>query len=132
MRIGVIDGQGGGIGKAVVEKLLLRFPGNHEIIALGTNSQATTAMLKAGADKGATGESAIVYNALRVDIIIGAVGIIASGSMMGELSEKIAAAVSQSDARKILIPMDKCKIEIAGTDKSATMQKLILEAVKRI
>lgn len=132
MRIAVIDGQGGGIGKAVVEKLVREFPEKHEIIALGTNSRATVTMMKAGAHKGATGENAIVYNSNRVDIIIGPIGIIASNSMMGELSEKMALAVSQSEARKILIPIEKCNIEIAGTDKLATIQELISEAVKRI
>ncbi|MDD4328181.1 MAG: DUF3842 family protein, partial [Eubacteriales bacterium] len=110
MKIAVIDGQGGGIGKALVERIKKTIP-QALIIALGTNAVATGIMLKAGADKGATGDNAIIWNSNRVDIIIGAFGIIAGGSMMGELSDQVAAAVSHSDARKILIPLDKCGME---------------------
>ncbi|NCU26569.1 DUF3842 family protein [Candidatus Nomurabacteria bacterium] len=131
MKIAVIDGQGGGIGKALVERIKKTIP-QAVIIALGTNAVATGIMLKAGADKGATGDNAIIWNSNRVDIIIGAFGIIAGGSMMGELSDQVAAAVSHSDARKILIPLDKCGMEIAGVDRTASIQKLIELAVEMI
>lgn len=131
MKIAVIDGQGGGIGKALVERIKKIIP-QAVIIALGTNAVATGIMLKAGADKGATGDNAIIWNSNRVDIIIGAFGIIAGGSMMGELSDQVAAAVSHSDARKILIPLDKCGMEIAGVDRTASIQKLIELAVEMI
>ncbi len=131
MKIAVIDGQGGGIGKALVERIKKTIP-QALIIALGTNAVATGLMLKAGADKGATGDNAIIWNSNRVDIIIGAFGIIAGGSMMGELSDQVAAAVSHSDARKILIPLDKCGMEIAGVDRTASIQKLIELAVEMI
>ncbi|MDD2392678.1 MAG: DUF3842 family protein [Eubacteriales bacterium] len=131
MKIAVIDGQGGGIGKALVERIKKTIP-QALIIALGTNAVATGIMLKAGADKGATGDNAIIWNSNRVDIIIGAFGIIAGGSMMGELSDQVAAAVSHSDARKILIPLDKCGMEIAGVDRTASIQKLIELAVEMI
>jgi hypothetical protein len=131
VKIAVIDGQGGGIGKALVERIKKTIP-QALIIALGTNAVATGIMLKAGADKGATGDNAIIWNSNRVDIIIGAFGIIAGGSMMGELSDQVAAAVSHSDARKILIPLDKCGMEIAGVDRTASIQKLIELAVEMI
>jgi hypothetical protein len=131
VKIAVIDGQGGGIGKALVERIKKTIP-QALIIALGTNAVATGLMLKAGADKGATGDNAIIWNSNRVDIIIGAFGIIAGGSMMGELSDQVAAAVSHSDARKILIPLDKCGMEIAGVDRTASIQKLIELAVEMI
>lgn len=114
MKIAVIDGQGGGIGKTVVEKLCKELPENADIIALGTNAQATVAMLKAGANEGATGENAILYNAGRVDIIVGTVGILVANAMMGELTPAMAAAVASSSAKKVLIPLNRCNIEIAG------------------
>lgn len=132
MKIAVIDGQGGGIGKAIVEQLKVRFGDSHEIIALGTNSLATSSMIKAGAHKGATGENAIVQTSARVDIITGVVGIIAGNSMMGELTCKMANAVSSSDAKKILIPLDKCMLEIVGVDKNLTVQNLIREVCGKI
>ncbi len=114
MRIAVIDGQGGGIGKAVVEKLKKAFAEKIEIVALGTNSLATSMMLKAGANEGATGENAIVYNCDRVDIIIGSVSIICSNAFLGELTPAMAEAVSKSRTRKILIPLNKYEIYICG------------------
>lgn len=110
----VIDGQGGGIGKAIIEKIHhMAIPGI-ELIAVGTNALATSNMLKAGVDAAATGESAVAWNCLRADIIIGAIGIIAAGSMYGELSASMAAAVGTSQAFKILIPISKCSFEIVG------------------
>lgn len=115
MRIAVIDGQGGGMGKAMVEKLRSEFGEGIEIIALGTNALATALMLKAGANEGASGENAIVFNAQRVDVIMGAVGIIAANSMLGELTPLMAKAIAESPAKKVLIPLNKCNIQIAGT-----------------
>ena len=114
MRIAVVDGQGGGIGRALVEKLKRELSGDHEIIGLGTNSTATTQMLKAGADDAATGENAIVYNARKADVIVGAMGIIISNAMMGELTPRMACAISESPAKKVLIPLNRCNIEVAG------------------
>lgn len=116
MRIAVVDGQGGGIGKLIVEKLKAKFGGKIDVIALGTNALATAAMLKAGADEGASGENAIVFNAPRVDIIAGTVGIISANSMLGELSPAMALAIAESPARKILIPLNKCNLQIVGVN----------------
>lgn len=132
MKIAVVDGQGGGIGKSIVEQVKLKFGDTHEIIALGTNSLATSSMLKSGAHKGATGENAIVYTSPMADIIMGVVGIIAADSMMGELTSKMANAIASSDARKILIPLDKCMLEIVGVDKTLPIQSLIREACEKI
>lgn len=114
MRVAVIDGQGGGMGKAIVEKLRCEFGATIEIIALGTNALATSLMLKAGADEGASGENAIVVNSQKVDVIMGVVGIIAANSMLGELTPPMARAIAESSAQKILIPLNRCNMYIAG------------------
>ena len=114
MKIAVIDGQGGGIGKALVEKLHQALPENVEIIALGTNALAVAAMMKAGANEGASGENAIVHNSGKVDVIVGVIGIIAANSMMGELTPLMAKAIAESPAKKVLIPLNRCNIEVVG------------------
>jgi len=131
MRIAVIDGQGGGIGKALVEKIRSEFGAAVEILALGTNALATSAMLKSGADEGATGENAIVYNANKVDIITGAIGIISANSMLGELTPAMARAIAESSALKVLIPMNRCNIQIAGV-KGTALPQYIEDAVQMI
>jgi NAD(P)-dependent dehydrogenase (short-subunit alcohol dehydrogenase family) len=131
VRIAVIDGQGGGIGRVIVEKLRKELSEDTEIIALGTNSSATALMLKAGANEGATGENAIIYNAGKVDIIVGVVGIIISNAMLGELTPKMAEAISSSTARKILIPLNRCNLEIVGV-KSEPLPHYIDMAVSMI
>ena len=113
-RICVIDGQGGGIGSAVTKKLKDLFGETVEIIALGTNAIATTQMLKAKANRGASGENAIVQTVKKVDIIIGPVGIIMAHAMMGEVTLKIAEAVASSPAKKLLIPLSQENVEIVG------------------
>lgn len=113
MLIVVIDGQGGGFGRALIEAL--RAGGvKEEIIAVGTNALATSAMLKAGASAGATGENAALVNAARADIVAGPMGLVMANSMLGECSPAIAQAVAQSRAKKVLIPVSKCGALIAG------------------
>lgn len=114
MKLAVIDGQGGGMGKAIVVRLRQLLGNDLHILALGTNALATGMMLKAGANQGASGENAIVYNANKVDIIIGSVAIITANSMLGELTPKMAHAIGESHARKYLIPLNKCNITIIG------------------
>lgn len=131
MRIAVVDGQGGGIGRSLVEKIRLHLPEQVTILALGTNALATSLMLKAGAQEGASGENAIVYNAPKVQIIVGSVGIISANSMLGELTPPMARAISESSARKVLIPFNRCNIHIVGVQHDA-LPELIDEAVKKV
>lgn len=116
MRVAVIDGQGGGIGKVIVDKLRKAFGEEIDIIALGTNSLATAIMLKAGANEGATGENAISYNVNKVDLILGPIAIICANGLLGELTPNMANIIGESSVRKILIPLSKCNIEIAGIE----------------
>jgi hypothetical protein len=133
--IAVIDGQGGGIGKQIVEGLkeeLGKIPElENEVIvrALGTNSQATARMLKAGADDGATGENAIICNAKNADIIIGVVAIVVPNSMLGELSSRMAEAIGESSAYRILIPINRCNTRIAVIQEGS-LQQYIERAVE--
>ena len=110
----VIDGQGGGIGRAIIKRLRESLDNEVEILALGTNSVATAQMMKAGANRGATGENAIVTMAPQADIIIGPLAIIMANSMMGEVTGEMARAVSSSKALKILIPLTQERIKIVG------------------
>ena len=113
MKILIIDGMGGGIGKSIIEQIKNEFS-NAEIIAIGTNSISTAAMIKAGASFGATGENAVVINSTKVDYIIGAIGIVFANAMYGEITPKMAEAISSSSAHKILLPIDKCNVTVMG------------------
>ena len=110
----VVDGHGGGIGATVVKGIRSRFGDSVHIDALGTNSIATSRMMKAGANRGATGENAIVRSSVYPDVIIGSVGILMANAMMGEMTEKMAAAISSSAAKKILIPLTQEHVTIVG------------------
>ncbi len=116
MKILVIDGQGGKMGKTIIEQLKITIP-KCEIIALGTNSIATSAMLKAGADHAATGENPVVFNCTDADIIVGSMGIIVANSYMGEITPAMANAVSKSKAAKVLIPINRCNMFVAGIEE---------------
>lgn len=131
MKIAVIDGKGGGIGCQVVERLKSLKRDGIEIIVLGTNSQATANMLRAGGNDGATGENAIVWMSDKVDIIIGPMAIIAANSMMGEISPKMAVAISSSKARKLLLPVSKCNFEIVGLE-GYQLKQLFDEMIERV
>ena len=112
-KIVVIDGQGGRMGKTVIEQLLKRLP-NLEIYGIGTNSIATAALLKAGAAHGATGENPILVNSADADIIIGPIGIVIANSLLGEITPSIAVAIGY----KILIPVNRCNHFIAGCQEA--------------
>jgi len=113
-KVCVIDGQGGGIGSTVIKRIKERFEESVEVIALGTNAIATAQMLKARANKGASGTNAIVQTVKGADMIIGAVGIIMPHAMMGEVTPRMAEAVSCSQAKKVLLPLIQENIAIVG------------------
>ncbi len=113
-KICVIDGQGGGIGSAVIKKLKERLGETVQIIALGTNAIATAQMLKVGANNGASGENAIIQTSRTADLIIGPIGILLANAMMGEMSPRMAEAVASSPAKKILLPLTQENIEVVG------------------
>lgn len=120
MKIVVIDGQGGRIGKALIEQLRAKSADAY-LLAVGTNSIATSAMLKAGADAGATGENPVVVACRDADVIVGPIGIIAADSMLGEITPKMAEAIGQSRARKVLVPVNRC-FEVAGVQEMSLSQ----------
>jgi len=113
-QICIIDGQGGGIGSNIIKQLKVLCQENIDIIALGTNAIATAQMLKAKANRGASGENAIVQTVRYANIIIGPIGIIMANAMMGEVTPRIAKAVATSPAKKILLPLTQENIEIIG------------------
>jgi len=117
MQIAVVDGQGGGIGKTIIEKLREKVGDEPYILALGTNALATSLMLKAGANEGATGENAIRYNAPKMDLILGSIAILAANSLCGELSPPMAQAIAESPARKLLIPLSRSGVLVMGVEK---------------
>jgi hypothetical protein len=129
--IAVIDGQGGGIGSTIIKRLRETFAEEVEIIGLGTNAMATGAMLKAGANKGASGENAIVQTVRSVDIIVGATGIVLANSMMGELTPKMAEAIASSPGLKLLLPLKIPEVEIIGAPKEP-LPHLVDQLIKRI
>ena len=128
MRIVVIDGQGGGLGADLVARLKARLGKKAQIWAVGANALATSAMLRAGADKGATGENAVCYNAAHADLIMGPIGLLSANALMGEVSPAIAAAISAADARRILIPMSSCGVLVAGST-GRKLEELLEDAV---
>jgi GTP-sensing pleiotropic transcriptional regulator CodY len=130
--IAVVDGQGGGIGSLIVRRLRDEFGDEIEILALGTNAAATSAMMKSRANKGATGENSIVWNANRINMIIGPLSIVLSNAMLGELTPRIAEAIASSSAKKILLPLNQEGIEIIGVEKEPLphMVEKIVEIVR--
>ena len=114
MIVMVMDGQGGGIGATIIKGLRNAISREMEILALGTNSIATSRMMKAGANKGATGERAIVLTSAKADVIVGPLAIVVPDAMMGELTPSMASAVSASEAKKILIPLTQENIKLVG------------------
>ena len=129
--IAVIDGQGGGIGSAIIKRLREVLGEEVEVIGLGTNAMATGAMLKAGANKGASGENAIVQTVKKVDIVVGTMAIVLANSMMGELTPKMAEAIASSPAMKCLLPLKMPEVEIIGAPKEP-LPHLVDQLIKRI
>ena len=130
MNILVIDAQGGGIGKQLIGMIRQDLPTAH-ITAVGTNSNAAANMLKAGADEAASGENPVIVGCRKADIIVGPIGIVIADSMAGEVTPKMAAAVAQSNARRILIPFTHCDNIIVGIS-SRNMNALARAAVDEI
>ena len=133
-KIAVIDGQGGGIGSLIVKRLKEEFKDKFEIIALGTNAAATSAMMKSRANKGATGENAIVFNSGRVDMIIGPLSIVLPNAMLGEVTAKMAAEIVSSQAKKFLLPLNQEGIDITGVTREPLPHLIerVLSQIKEI
>lgn len=131
MYIAVVDGQGGGIGRVIIDRVRNEFGNSIEILAIGTNSQATSAMLRAGANEGATGENALICNIDEVDLVLGSLSIILPNSMKGELTAKMAKRVVASKARKILLPIHRNNIDLVGM-RSEPLPHLVEDMVVQL
>lgn len=133
MNMLVIDAQGGGMGRMLVEGLKKALP-EQLITAVGTNALATAAMLKAGADQAATGENAIRVCAAKADIILAPIGMVLADAMLGEVTAEMAAAIGRSPAHRILLPVNRCQTTVAGAEKvtmSEAVARAVEEAVRR-
>lgn len=130
MKVLIIDAQGGGIGKQVITAIKRDLP-QIDITAAGTNSMATAAMLKAGADHAATGENAVVVGCRKADVIIGPVGIVIADAMFGEVTATMALAIGQSNAKRLLIPVNHCDNIIVGIS-DLSIGRLIDSVVKEL
>ena len=126
----VIDGQGGGLGRQLVSALAAACP-EAELTAVGTNSLAANAMLKAGASRAATGENAVVVNCRRADVIVGPIGIVIADALLGEITPAMAAAVCQSGAKRVLIPVNHCDNYIVGVPEQP-IGDLVAAAVQKV
>ena len=132
MRIVVIDGQSGRLGAQIIEGLRQAgLSGDHELIAIGTNALATGAMLKAGAEQGATGENPVIVQCRHADILVGPIGMVMADSLLGEITPAMAAAVAGSAAVRILLPVNRCRSIVVGTSQK-TRAQLVEEAVAQV
>lgn len=125
----VIDGQGGGLGRQLVSALVAACP-EAELTAVGTNSLAANAMLKAGASRAATGENAVVVNCRHADIIVGPIGIVIADALLGEITPAMAAAVCQSGAKRVLVPINHCENYVVGVPDQPVSQLVAAAAQK--
>ena len=133
MKLMVIDGQGGRMGKSIVEQMKKEFP-EDEILAIGTNSIATAAMLKAGADMGATGENPAIVGSETADVIVGPMGIVIADSLFGEITPAMAVAIGKSRAKKVLLPVNRCQHFVVGLRELSLGEyvKLAVQEVREI
>jgi hypothetical protein len=130
MNILVIDGQGGGLGKQLVAAIRAACP-EAGLTAVGTNSMAASAMLKAGAQHVATGENAVVVNCRRADIIVGPLGIVIADALLGEITPAMAAAVCQANAKRVLVPVNHCDNYIVGVPEQP-IGRLVAAAAEKV
>lgn len=130
MNITIIDGQGGQLGAQLVKEISAQFQ-NIKITAIGTNTVATTAMLKAGAKNAATGENAVIVACRKADVILGPIGIVITDSLLGEITEKMAVSIGRAEAIRILIPINKCDNLVAGVPNLNT-RALIDDAILKL
>lgn len=130
MNILIIDAQGGGIGKQLVSAVKKNMT-DVSVTAIGTNSAATSAMIKAGADNAATGENAVVVNSKKADVIIGPIGIVIADALLGEITPLMATAVAQSPAKRILIPINHCDNIVVGVE-DLNIGKLLQDVIKEL
>lgn len=130
MKIVVIDGQGGRLGRLLTEAIGRELP-DAELLAIGTNSVATAAMLKSGCVNAATGENPVVVACRTADVIVGPIGILAADSMFGEVTPRMALAVGQSAALKLLLPISHCNNQVIGAGE-LTMAEMVKETVERL
>ena len=129
MNVLVIDGQGGGLGKQLVAALSTQCP-EARLTAVGTNSLAANAMRKAGAPRAATGENAVAVNCRSADIIVGPIGIVIADALLGEITPAMAAAVCQSGARRVLVPINHCENYVVGVPDQPVSQLVAAAAQK--
>ena len=129
MKVVIIDAQGGGVGRMLTDQLMRIFTHDEPLIALGTNALATAAMIKAGADQGATGENAIRVTAATADLILAPIGMLLADGILGEVTESMAAAIGRSGAHKILVPSTRCGVTVAGVS-AQPMAEYIAQAVR--
>lgn len=127
-RILVVDGMGGRIGQEIVQRLRGAFGESIEVLAIGTNSTATSAMLKAGANRGATGENAVRVTAREADVLVGPLSVLIPDSMMGEVTPGLAEALALSAARKVMLPLTNPRLDLVGTTKDP-LPHLLEEAI---
>lgn len=130
MKIVVIDGQGGKMGSALIERIKTALP-EQTCIAVGTNSIATAAMLRAGADAGATGENPVIVNVRDADVVAGPIGILVANALYGEISPAMACAVAECSAVKLLLPVNRCNNIVIGV-REQPLSEYLKEAVQRI
>ena len=130
MKVLIVDGQGGGVGRQLAARIKEAFP-EVSLMAVGTNTVATAAMLKGGADNAATGENAVLVAARKADVIVGPIGIVAADSLCGEITSAMANAIAQSDAKRILIPFKHCDNVIVGVT-DFTLANLIRQVVEEL